>query len=276
MPHEHWELNATSVPARKNPDCSWTNGTNTLTSTTFPLTAFGAQIRRLYLQRATTHNIVLPAPGASPVRNSLAGYLPSPDSLGEPDLAWVIVKTWNETDIPDSTVFPITFSESAAHSTFYYYRLSLVWSKFGNVQQIGSQWDSNIATIVQPFNLSICQTDLCVIPQGCRTLVWDAPQLGIPIITGIVRTSPTTCCSIPCDGTGCYRVSYAWPYSSNLPVTYWISKSYDGTTFSPYVAQASTSGSWDDSDPAHLIYYRFDAQLASNSIVAGNVFRATY
>ncbi len=272
-----WVFTASSTPAVKS-GCTWTDGQNVLTMGTFPISAFGCEVRKLYLQRSKTHNVVIPVPGIPPVRNSLDGLLPSPNSLAEPDLGWSIIKSWNETDIPNSGVFPIVYSETVPHSTFYYYRLSLVFRKHllqqngqPYVPNIGNQWDSNIATIVQTFDLSICETDACTIPSGCSTprVVWDAPELGIPIINAI---SHIPCCA-PC-GLACYRIDFSWPYASNIPTSYLVYKSYDGVTFSNQ-ATALTSP-WYDSDPANKIYYRFVAVLQSFSTAAGNTVVGTY
>lgn len=168
-----------TIPAVRNTDGSWTVGTNVLTLGVPPNGPLGFEVHRIYLQRATTHDIIEPLAQGAP-RDSLDGLMPSPSNLFPPDLSWVILRTWNEAQIAQTT-WPTNYSESAPHSTFYYYRLSLVFRKHllqqdgtPYVPNIGQQFDSNIATIVQPFELNICGS-----PKDCQPrLTWDGPVLS--------------------------------------------------------------------------------------------------
>ncbi len=264
-----------STPAVK--DCTgpnnsnvWHDGINRLTWNKIDRTAFAYNY--LCLQRSTVDNVPPYFPSYTQV-NVPQG--PKPDTL------WTKVREWQNGEIIAGSE-PASYDDVVPHSTFYRYRI--IWQVRASLpgpNDTVSEIDSGICTVVQPFDLSICTTDSCTIPQQCTNrLVWDVPILYVPFITDITHVPASTCCSDPCDGAGCYKITHNWTSTPNNPTEYWVYKSYDGVNFvkrtvAPFVA-ANTLTDWYDSDSHHGIFYRFDAQRPHGSIIPSQVAYATY
>ncbi len=259
-------LTATATPATKS--CSngvntWTNGINHLVWPQMDRSTL--DYVGVYLQRSTVDDKIPYFPSWT---QNVAAAGPRPDSL------WTTLLTWistNKAEVP-----PKAYDDVVPHSTFYYYRLIFQLRTSGTSPPF-SEFDSGCVTAVQPFDLSICSTDSCTVPQQCTNrLVWDAPQLYVPFITAITHVG-----SAECDGaTGCYKITYNWTTTPKNPTEYWVYKSYDSITFTkvavvPFVS-ANTVYNWYDSDTHHGIFYRFDAQRPFNSVISSQVVFATY
>lgn len=267
-----WPLTA-STPAVASKTCSngansWTDGTNRLDWTAINVEGVEPyENKALFLQRSSVDNNKPNATHNHYIR-VISGLPLNPDA----DSLWTTIKTWRDAEL-DFNVFPTFWTETASHSTLYYYRLVLMAAHNAG---IADELDSNIATIVQPFDLSICTVDACTIPQNCRTLLWDAPVLTVPFITG------THC---PCADTGCaqgpwYKITVNWTYTP-APVSYDVYKSTVGPDSLVLAANTATSplnacNEWFDSELAHTAWYQFRANRPNGSVINSNIVQISY
>lgn len=270
LPHFSMKLIATADPAIKNSACdntghhTWSNGTNHLVwdlpTAALQLSAYMA----MWLQRSSVDNTRMYPQIETP---NVPAALPD-------DSFWSTIKQWSNSDI-DKNNPPLAWDDTdIPHSTFYYYRLILHYS-FSSTSPPFTQVNWKAATIVQPFDLSICTTDTCTIPQGCQTLVWDAPVLTVPYITGS---------HVPdCGGgaPGCYKVHVNWIYTP-VATDYDIYKSNSSPNSLSLVANTATSplngnNDWYDSDLAdRTMWYQFRANRANGSVIPSNIVQISY
>ncbi len=223
----------------------------------------------MYLQYSAIDNNRPKPSGPSFYHTVLGRTTPEPDSF------WTTLRTWGNSELPTVGAWPTTYQHlNVPHSTLYYYRLIFIV-----LRENDTPWelDSNVAVVVQPFDLSVCSTDACppVAQANCTTrLVWDAPILYVPFIS--ITHVPQTECG---PSTGCYKVTVAWPYTPT-PTDFTVYKSTDsGVTFNavstPFVYNP-VALSWYDSDSAHRRDYYLVANRPNGSTIKSNIVTGTY
>lgn len=275
LPHFSMKLIATA-PVAATKSCSgnvntWTKGKNTLAwdmpDAALSLAAYIA----IWIQRSSIDNTRMYPQIETP---NVPATLPD-------DSFWTTVKHWTDAEINKNDL-PKTWDDvDVPHSTFYYYRLIMHYS-FSSASPPYTQVNWKAATIVQPFDLSICTVDSCTNPQQCPNdrLVWDAPALTVPFITGTshVSGSPGTCCT---PAGGCYKIDYSFPYTPPATsIQVWKGSSPSTLTYRtdivPTYCAALTGGSWFDGDTTHGIYYKFVAVRANGSEIPSQTVFITY
>lgn len=266
-----WELNA-STPVIATKSCSgsvntWTNGTNRLDWTAINIEGIEPyENKAMFLQRSSINNNKPNATHNHYIR-VISGLPLNPDT----DTFWTTIKTWRDAELVFN-VFPTFYEDTVPHSTFYYYRLIIMAA---HIPSIADELDSNIATIVQPFDLSVCSTDACTIPQNCNTprLVWDAPVFTVPFINGTHTVAGL------CNGANnLYRINVNYT-STPAPLTYDVYKSTVGPDSLALVvtnAALNACNDWYDSDPSHTIWYQFRANRPNGSVIPSNILQLSY
>ncbi len=260
-------ISAVDAVATKSCDTGsnvWTTGTNRI-SWTDPADVLGnPNWRGAFIQRSSVASNM---PGLLDLYNTTNKAPPI-------DTAWDTVFSW--TRLGGVEPWPRDFSESVQHSTFYYYRGIFIAAPDGG-SSLGTELDSGVMWIVQPFDLSICSTDSCgQVPQCPVRLVWDAPMFTVPFITGShVGQSE-------CGGSnGCFKIRVTWPYTP-APLSYDVYRSSVGPDSLALVANTSTSplnvnNDWYDSDGSfHTMWYQFRALRPNSSVIASNIVQITY
>lgn len=275
----HLALTTDTTQSAIKSGCTWSTGINRLVwtkpSDTIAGFAFNAQAwRAVFLQRSSIDNHT-PNGLGGPQFYSTTRKTPPTDSL------WT---TLFSTVIGLEGDWPTTFEEVVPHSTFYYYRLIFIAAPDG-VSSNGKELDSNVATIVQPFDLSICQQPpACTVPQGCTPrLVWDVPQLYLPFITGSHVAASDPCCgSAPTNG--CYKIAADL---TQVPNTQTVDV-YKSTVGPDSLVKVVTSANltcagcgnscWYDSAAGYHgpIWYQFQAVRTNGSVIPSNIVQLSY
>lgn len=219
--------------------------------------------------------------------NSLVLYDVALRTAPVADTRWTTLQTWNRTQfLADPIGQGSGFVDAwAKEFGFCHYRLILNFTSVGGdpVQPLTPHGEMswNVAIAVPPYPLSICNkqggmppgTPACDPAPGVIRLNWTAPQFQQNFLTFLGRVPQSECGP---DANGCYKLGVSWPYTP-LPLTFRVFKSSDGITYNLAVPTVDTTKPlWYDSDPAHLIYYKFLAVEVDLSTIESNVITATY
>lgn len=162
-------------------------GTNHLEWTTPPSIdpSITNLIQSLYLQRSATADnmpnpnawpdLITPNSPTAPVYN-VNRNPPALNPTGPyPDPNWSTIRFWPQSELL-TTPLPSSYDDNVGTSTYYAYRLVMMLrsSTHGDPPY---EMDWNVVVMCQPYKL--CFNDLATcpttIPQGSRTLVWNAP-----------------------------------------------------------------------------------------------------
>lgn len=237
-----------------------TPGTNVLNWAVPPTTGAGDPQtfawRALFLQRSV--NVDVPGPFGPYVFNhvttlSALNHRLVPGVNGR----WNTIRTWTTAELPQGS-WPLQYSESVPHTTWYYYRLIYMARSNADGTGTGIQYEWNHAYIVQPGVLAGTKSG-----DSPTHLTWDAPLLVDPNFSFTITPSTDPACGNPvCK----WALRWTWPFVTQ-PSSYVLSKSYDGTNY--YLA-ATLSPSFTqpfyDNDQHATIYYKMQAHATDGFI----------